>query len=387
MVHILLIVIYISFISLGLPDGLLGSAWPVMYQELQVPMSYAGVVSMIISGCTIVSALMSERLVKKLGTGGVTALSVAATAAALFGFSISKSFWQICLWAIPYGLGAGSVDAALNNYVAVHYKSRHMSWLHCFWGVGCTCGPYVMSYFLVGGQHWSRGYNAIFILQAVLTGILVLSLPLWKKKSEGSGAVPFAETEPLGIKKTIAIPGAKDMMISFLCYCAIEQTTGLWAVSYIVGEKGVSAEEAAGWGAMFFLGVTVGRFISGFITEKFSDTQMVRIGIVIIAAGIAVLFMPLGNTGALSGLVLIGLGCAPVYPCLIHSTPIRFGAEKSQAVIGIQMASAYVGSTLMPPIFGFLADNIGLWLLPVYIGVLLVLMFCFSERLNRVCRQ
>lgn len=382
MVSLLLAIIYVSFISLGLPDGLLGSAWPSMYEGLSVPVSYAGIISMLISGCTIISALMSERLVNKFGTGKLTAMSVAATAAALLGFSVSTKFWQLCLWALPYGLGAGSVDAALNNYVAVHYKSRHMSWLHCFWGVGCTCGPYVMSFFLTRGQSWSKGYFAVFVLQIILTAILVISLPMWKDKTS-SGDKAGSASASLGLRRTIAIPGVREMMVTFLCYCAIEGTTGLWAVSYIVFEKGVSSEKAAGWGAIFFIGITAGRFLSGILTSKFSDKQMVRIGIVILSAGIGVLFLPFGAAVSAAGLLLIGLGCAPVYPCLIHSTPERFGAERSQAVIGVQMASAYVGSTLMPPVFGMLADTVSISLFPVYIGVLLAAMLFFSEKLNR----
>ncbi len=384
MVNLLIAIIYISFISLGLPDGLLGASWPTMYEEFGVAVSSAGIVSMIISGCTIISALMSERLVNKLGTGGVTALSVAMTAAALFGFSVSHEFYQICLWAIPYGLGAGSVDAALNNYVAVHYASRHMSWLHCFWGVGCSLGPYVVSYFLTNGQSWNKGYFTIFIIQAVLTAILVVSLPMWKKNTNGSADDASESAKPLGLKRTVAIPGVKEMMAAFLCYCAIEQTTGLWAVSYIVLSKGISAETAAGWGAIFYFGITVGRFISGFITGKLSDRQTIRIGMAIIAVGITVLFMPVGNIGAAAGLLLIGLGCAPVYPCMIHSTPMLFGTANSQAVIGVQMASAYVGSTLMPPVFGLIADNISITLMPFYVGALLVVMLLFSERLNKI---
>ncbi len=386
MIQLLIAIIYISFISLGLPDGLLGAAWPVMYEDFGVSVSSAGIVSMIISGCTIVSALMSERLVNKLQTGGVTALSVAITAAALFGFSASSEFWQICLWAVPYGLGAGSVDAALNNYVALHYASRHMSWLHCFWGVGCSVGPYIMSYFLMDGQSWNKGYLAVFIIQAVLTAILIVSLPMWKKNTVQT-AENGEPAKPLGLKKTIAIPGVKEMMAAFLCYCGIESTTGLWAVSYIVLTKGISAEKAAGWGAIFYLGITLGRFISGFITGKLTDKQMVRLGIGIITAGIVVLFLPVGEVGSAAGLLLIGLGCAPVYPCMIHSTPELFGAERSQAVIGVQMASAYVGSTLMPPIFGVIAENISAALMPVYVGVLLLMMLFFSERLNRVSKR
>ncbi len=386
MVHLLLIIIYISFISLGLPDGLLGAAWPVMYEEFGVSVSSAGIVSMLISGCTIVSALMSERLVGKLGTGGVTALSVAMTAVALLGFWGSDAFYQICLWAIPYGLGAGSVDAALNNYVAIHYESRHMSWLHCFWGVGCAAGPSFISYFLLHGGSWNDGYFSIFLIQAVLTTVLLFSLRLWKKNAvsaDDSGA----PAKPLGLRGTVAIRGVKEMMAAFLCYCAIESTAGLWAVSYIVFSKGISAQQAAGWGTIFYLGITAGRFISGFVTGRLGDKQMIRIGIGIITTGIAVLFLPLGAMGAAAGLLLIGLGCAPIYPCMIHSTPVLFGAERSQAVIGVQMASAYVGSTLMPPVFGMIAEHISIVLLPVYMGIFLVLMAIFSERLNHSSRS
>ena len=386
MVHLLIVIIYISFISLGLPDGLLGAAWPSMYEKLGVSVACAGIISMIISGGTILSALFSERLIRKLGTGGLTTVSVAMTAMALFGFSASTNFWQLCLWSIPYGLGAGSVDAALNNYVAVHYKSRHMSWLHCFWGVGCSCGPYIMSYFLTKGESWSNGYFSVFLLQAVLTAVLLFSLPLWKKGAAAASGESNTVGEVLGLKRTIAIPGVKEMMLTFLCYCAIEQTTSLWAVSYIVFEKGIAPDKAAGLGAIFFLGITIGRFLSGFLTVKYSDKQMVRIGIAILTFGIFTLFLPLDNISAIVGLFLIGLGCAPIYPCLIHSTPERFGSEKSQAVIGVQMASAYVGSTFMPPLFGIFAGYIGTALLPLYIGLLLVVMFLLSERLNRITK-
>lgn len=385
MVHMLLVIIYISFISLGLPDGLLGSAWPSMYGNLDVPVSFAGIVSMIISGGTIISALFSERFVKKLGTGKVTAISVAMTACALLGFSMSGRFWQLCIWSIPYGLGAGSVDAALNNFVALHYKSRHMSWLHCFWGIGCSIGPYVMAYFLTNGQSWSKGYFSIFFLQIILTVILVFSLPLWKRKNiEKFEDNKSDDLEPLGMKKTIGIKGVKEVMITFLCYCAIEQTTGLWTVSYVVFEKGISAEQAAKMGAIFYLGITLGRFLSGFITERFSDKRMIQIGEMVIMAGVITVLLPVGIMGTLIGFFLIGLGCAPIYPCLIHSTPERFGAGASQAVIGMQMASAYVGSTFMPPLFGLIAENISISLFPVCLIILLIVMFGFSERLNKI---
>lgn len=381
MIHLLLAIIYLAFISLGLPDALLGSAWPIMYEEFDVPISYMGMISMIIALGTIVSSLMSDRLTRKLGTGKVTALSVAMTAAALFGFSISHSFFALCLWAIPYGLGAGSVDASLNNYVALHYESRHMSWLHCMWGVGATAGPYFMGYALTGGYGWNRGYSYIAVLQIILTGILVFSLPLWKGRKTETGGDTAGEDRALSIKEVLKIPGAKEVMLCFFCYCALEQTTGLWASSYLTLFKGVSAETAAGYAGMFYMGITIGRAFSGFLTIKLNDVQMIRLGQGIIAAGILILFLPGPPVVSLAGLVLIGLGCAPVYPCVIHSTPSHFGADKSQAVIGIQMASAYIGTCVMPPFFGFIANHSSIVLFPVFLCIILLLMAVMHEML------
>lgn len=389
MFQLLLAVIYLSFISLGLPDSLLGSAWPTMYGEFNVPVSYAGIISMIISIGTIVSSLQSDRLTRKLGTGKVTAFSVATTAIALFGFSISNSFWMLCLWAIPYGLGAGSVDASLNNYVALHYASRHMSWLHCMWGIGASVGPYIMGFALSGGQTWQMGYRYIAVLQIVLTAILLFSLPLWKNRSAENSESLESETEAgsansgeaLSLAQVFQIPGAKEVMITFFCYCALEQTSGLWASSYLVLHHGMDSETAAGYASMFYIGITVGRAFSGFLTMKLNDTQMIRLGQIIIAIGVGAMFLPFGEMPALGGLILIGLGCAPIYPCIIHSTPEHFGAEKSQAVIGVQMACAYVGTCLMPPLFGLIANHITVALLPVYLLFILVLMAVMHEQL------
>lgn len=381
MTQLLLAIIYLAFISLGLPDGLLGAAWPTMYQEFAVPVSYAGAVSMIISFGTILSSLQSDRLTRKLGTGKVTAISVGMTAAALFGFSFSHSFVAVCLWAIPYGLGAGSVDASLNNYVALHYESRHMSWLHCMWGIGATLGPYVMGYALTGGMGWNAGYRYIGIMQVVLTAILVFSLPLWvKRKEEGTGGTEV-EAKALSIREVLKIRGAKEVLFCFFCYSAIESTAGLWASSYLNLQKGIPAETAASYAGMFYLGITIGRALSGFITMKLNDVQMIRMGQCIIALGIIVVFLPGNAVVSLVGLVLIGLGCAPVYPCIIHSTPAHFGEDKSQAVIGIQMACAYVGSCLMPPVFGLIANNISVALFPVYLIGFLILMVVMHELL------
>ncbi|MCI6019133.1 MAG: MFS transporter [Clostridiales bacterium] len=382
MFQLLLVIIYISFISLGLPDALLGGAWPMMYRQFHVPVSYAGIISMIISVGTIISSLQSDRLTRKLGAGKVTAISVGTTAAALFGFSISHSFIELCLWAIPYGLGAGSVDAALNNYVALHYKSRHMSWLHCMWGVGASVGPYILGYVMTGGKTWNSGYRVITMIQVVLTMILVFSLPLWKGRpmvTDETGEK--VQAKALSLKEVVKITGVKEILICFFCYCALEQTTGLWASSYLTLYKGVPAETAASFASMFFIGITIGRAISGFITMKLNDVQMIRLGQTIIGLGILTLILPLGANAALVGFVVIGLGCAPIYPCIIHSTPAHFGADKSQAIIGIQMASAYMGSCLMPPVFGLIANHIAVALLPVYLLVILILMIVMHELL------
>ena len=382
MVHLLLVIIYLAFISLGLPDALLGAAWPSMYPQFDVPVSYAGIISMIIALGTVVSSLQSDRLTRKLGTGKVTALSVGMTAMALFGFSISHSFGMLCLWAIPYGLGAGSVDASLNNYVALHYESRHMSWLHCMWGVGAAAGPYIMGYVLTAGWGWNSGYRIIAVLQIVLTAILLCSLPLWKKRPTEvlqDGKVQTAKA--LSIREVLQLAGAKEILVCFFCYCALEQTTGLWASSYLTLHKGVSADMAATFASMFFIGITVGRALSGFLTMKLNDVQMIRLGEGIIGIGIVVMLLPFGQNLSLAGLILIGLGCAPVYPCVIHSTPAHFGADKSQSIIGIQMACAYVGTCLMPPVFGLIANHITVALLPVYLLIILVLMVIMHELL------
>ncbi len=383
MFQLLLMIIYLAFISLGLPDSLLGSAWPAMYREFAVPVSYAGGISMIIAVGTIISSLQSDRLTRRFQTGKVMAASVLMTAVALFGFSVSHSYIALCLWAIPYGLGAGSVDASLNNYVALHYASRHMSWLHCMWGVGASLGPYIMGYVLTGGQSWNMGYRYIAILQTALTIVLVFGLPLWKQQGTGAAEQTPGEkkAESLSFDRVIKIPGAKEVMTTFFCYCALEQTTGLWASSYLVLHRGLAAETAAGFASLFFIGITAGRAFSGFLTLKLNDTQMVRLGQGIILFGIILLFLPFGSTSAMAGLIFIGLGCAPVYPSIIHSTPEHFGADRSQAMIGVQMASAYAGTCLMPPIFGFIANHVSVSLLPVYLLAILILMITMYEKM------
>ena len=382
MIQLLLPIIYLAFISLGLPDSLLGSAWPSMYPLLGVPVSYAGILSMIISFGTIVSSLNSDRLTLALGAGRVTAISVGMTAAALFGFSVSTQFWMLCLWAVPYGLGAGSVDAALNNYVALHYESRHMSWLHCMWGIGTMVSPMVMGRVLAGGGPWTAGYRYIALFQIALTAVLFLSLPLWQKRTDETaegGTAPQA----LSLGQVFRLPGAKEVMLCFFCYCALETTAGLWASSYLTLTRGVAADTAASFASLFYIGITAGRAACGFLTLKLSDTQMIRLGQGVLAVGVAALLVPGPQLLALAALVLVGMGCAPIYPSIIHATPDHFGADRSQAVIGIQMASAYVGNLVMPPLFGLLANNITPALFPFYLLVLLVLMVFMHEQLVR----
>ena len=387
MISLLLAIIYLSFISLGLPDGLLGAAWPVMCVEMDVPVSFAGLISITIAAGTIVSSLLSDRLTLRFGPGKVTAVSVAMTALALFGFSVTQNFWLLFIWAVPYGLGAGSVDAGLNNYVALHYASRHMSWLHCMWGLGATVGPYIMGFALTRGQRWAMGYRYVALIQMVLTVVLVLSLPLWKTRKTERGGENNAPVKPLSLPQIVKIPGAKEVLIAFFCYCALEQTAMLWGSTYLVRQLGMDEERAASLASMFFIGITAGRFLSGFLTYKLRDESMIRLGQGIIGVGIVVMLLPLGDFAAIGGLLLIGLGCAPIYPCVIHSTPAHFGEEKSQAIIGVQMASAYLGILIMPPLFGLIANHISVALMPAYLAAILVLMSIMCERLNKICAK
>lgn len=340
---------------------------------------------MLISLGTVFSSIQSDRLTRKLGTGKVTAFSVALTAIALFGFSVSGSYAALCLWAIPYGLGAGSVDASLNNYVAVHYASRHMSWLHCMWGLGASLGPYLMEMALRGGLSWNGGYRSIAMIQIVLTFILLLSLPLWKRSTGLEEQEPSAPTtQTLSVRKILGIPGAKEVLLSFFCYCSLEATAMLWSSSYLVLHGGLTLEQAAGYAGLFYIGMTLGRAISGFLTFRLNDDQMIHLGQGILAIGILALLFPLGGWLSVLGLLLVGLGCAPIYPCMIHATPVHFGPDRSQAIIGVQMACAYLGTCLMPPVFGLIANHISVGLFPVYLMIFLLALMETYRRLLRV---
>lgn len=377
MYTLLLAVIYLVFISLGLPDSLLGSGWPTMRLVFDQPLSAAGAVSMVITGGTICSSLLSERLTTKFSTRGVTVASVFLSAAALFGFSVSTRFWMLCLWAVPYGLAAGCIDSAINNYVALHYRSRHMSWLHCFWGVGTVISPCVMSWAL---RHsgWQLGYRTVALMQLAIGVVLVLTLPVWNIHRDEAQTARAGQV--LGIRGALKIKGAPTLFVGFFAYCGAEGTSILWASSYLAGERGFSAQRAAASAAVLYVGITVGRFVSGFIADKVGDRGMIRLGTGVIAAALAVLALPGGGElGALLGLGLLGLGNAPVYPAIIHATPANFGAENSQGIIGMQMASAYVGSTLMPPLFGLIANRAGLFWMPLFLAALILLMIAMLE--------
>lgn len=371
----LLALIYLAFISLGLPDSLLGAGWPVMRTELTVPTHYMGIVAMVISGGTVVSSLASDKLTKKSGTKIVTVASVFLTVIALFGFSFSTKFWMLVFFAVPYGLGAGAIDAALNNYVALHYKAKHMSWLHCFWGVGTIISPFIMGYALTNLK-WNDGYRIVGFIQLAIAVLLLATLPVWKINKNAK----VVEQKSAGIIDALKIKGVPLILIGFFAYCAAEATAMQWASTYFVEVKGVSAEKSATLASLFYIGITAGRFVSGFITDKIGDRKMIIAGTVVLAVGVTALMLPVDSEVlAICAFVTIGFGCAPVYPCIIHSTPLNFGAENSGAIIGIQMASAYIGTTFVPPLFGFLASALGYNILPIYLLAFFALMITMTE--------
>ena len=385
MIGLLIALVYLSFISLGLghAGSLFGSVWPVMQTELSVPLYFAGIITMIIAGCTIISSLLSDRLIKRFSTGLITAVSALLTALALFGFSVSNSFWLLCIWAIPYGFSSGALDVALNNYVALHFASRHMNWLHGFWGVGAATGPYIMSYYLISGLDWGGGYRTVAIVQITLAALLFISLPLWKRP-QAINSKEQRSSPALNLSQVIRIRGVKYILIAFFSYCALESATGLWASSYLVLNRGISSGVAARYASLFFIGITAGRFFGGLISNKIGNRNMIRIGVCVIIVGIVAVWLPItADWLCLNGLIIIGLGCAPVFPSIIHATPENFGKKDSQAIVGVQMASAYAGSTTMPPLFGFIANNINIGLYPVFLLMMALLMLFMTEKLNK----
>lgn len=378
---LLLLVIYLAFISLGLPDSLLGSAWPAMFGDLGVPVDYAGIISMVVAAGTVVSSLFSGKLIRSFGVSAVTTFSVLMTALALLGFSYSHDFLYLCLLAIPLGLGAGSVDAALNNYVALHFQARHMNWLHSFWGVGAAIGPFIMAGYLAKGESWTNGYHTIAWIQIGLVLILLLSLPLWVKKNSAQDSHHEAKS-PNHFSMLLNLPGLKQALAVFFCYCTIEATFGLWGASYLVLERGFEVDQAARLTSFYYLGITIGRFFSGVLTAYFTNRQLVYLGQGVIGLGLAILFLPFELT-VLPGFLLIGLGCAPIFPSLLHETPVNFGEKHSQTIMGLQMASAYVGITLMPFLFGKIAIFTGQGFLLGFLGIFLLLIVLLTGQMNK----
>ncbi|MEG1891685.1 MAG: MFS transporter [Clostridia bacterium] len=378
----LLILIYVAFISLGIPDSLTGSAWPAMHADFGVPIAWAGILSMIVSTGTVLSGLFSAKLIARFGTAKVTACSVLMTGLALLGMSLNRSFYLMALLCVPLGLGGGAVDAALNNFVAMHYEAKHMSWLHCFWGIGATIGPMMIGMLLTYTGQWQSGYGAMAAVQCVLALVMFLSLPLWRKVAEKS-AMPESEIVALKPSAVLRIPLAVPTLLVFFAYCGAESTMGLWGASFLVSAKGISKDVAATWVSMFFFGITLGRFFSGFIVQRLHSNQMIRLGILCSGIGALLILLPLPVWVLPIGFAVVGFGFAPIFPSMLHQTPKTFGGKASQSVMGIQMAFAYIGATLMPPLFGALSSVLGMWLMPLYVLLFVGVMLGCSEYVNR----
>ena len=378
----LLLVIYLAFIGLGLPDSLLGSAWPAMHGDLGAAVSLGGLVSMTTCSCTIVSSLLCGRLVRGLGTGRLVLGSVALTAVAIFGYSCCTQFWQLVAWAVPYGLGAGAVDASLNAYAAIHYEARHMNWLHCMWGIGSSAGPVVMSRMVLSSAGWRGGYQVVGAFQLVITLCLVLSLRLWDTRGTDPDS-PSAGDGPRGLA-LLGLPGVWQALVGFFCYCALETTSGLWAATFMVLARGASTDLAALFTGLFYMGITLGRLVSGFLTLRLAGQQLQHLGELIAAAGVAMLILAPGKVLSGCGLFLVGLGCAPIYPQMIHLTPERFGDQNAASLMGVQMAFAYVGSLAVPPIAGLLIDHVSPWCFPAVALALVVAMTACLTSCDRV---
>lgn len=383
----LLVIIYLSFVGLGLPNSVLGSIWPQMQMELGADVSLVGYLSMTVTAGTVASSVLADRIVCRLGVARVTVISVLMTAGALLGFALSPGVEGLFLCALPMGLAAGAADVALNNFVALHYEAKHMSWLHCFWGVGATLGPVILSLFLGGKHGWRGGYGAVCAIQFCLVAVLAVTLPMWDRYEDRAALRAEAAAAKQAGKKqsTLNIPGVKGALATFFFYCAIEAAAGLWGASYLVEARGLSAEAAARGVSLYFLGITLGRFLSGFASMRMKSAALIRLGQLVSAGGAVLLMLPLPAGFGVAAMAVLGLGFAPVYPSMIHETPYRFGAERSQAVIGLQMACAYVGTTFVPALFGVLAARLGIGLLPAFLLAGVAGMLLCAERVRTLC--
>lgn len=374
---LLLGVIYLIFISLGLPDSLLGSGWPTMQVDFGVPSSYAGYISMMISCMTVISALLSPRMIRKFHTKWIVIASIGLTVLGLIGFSVASRYWMLLMIAVPYGLGAGAIDASVNHYVANHYRSSVMNFLHCFYGVGAVISPYIMSQALKFAR-WNEGYRWTAYIQLGILIACVLSLPLWKQNESKSAE---ENHESAGIWETLKVPGMLLTLIAFFAYSSGEATCFLWTPSYFAGTKpDLSAETVASFGSLIFGGLMLGRLISGFISNKLGDRKLIRIGIAVELLGILLVFLPVrGYIAAAIGFVVVGTGMGPVYPAVQHMAPENFGKKYSAAAIGMQMAAAYIGSTFMPMVFGQIQQKLGIDIMPAYLLIFAAVSLAMLE--------
>lgn len=388
MATLFLLIIYFAFISLGLPDSMLGAAWPVMQIDIDAPFEAAGLLFMTVAAGTIASSLASGAMLRRFGTGKVTFVSCVMTAGALLGFTYAPSLVWLYVCAIPLGLGGGAVDAGLNNYVAAHYKAHHMSWLHCFWGVGATLGPVIMASFMSGQYAWRQGYLIVACIQLALVVILFFTLPMWERVAAKRALATGKDTtktenrsdeERPRPEKPLQIKGVAWALVPFLLYAGVEASVGLWGSSFLVEGKNISASVAAQWISLYYGGITVGRFLAGWITFAMSNRQLIRTGQLIALSGTVLLLLPLPPAFLLAGFIITGVGLAPIFPCMLHETPMRFGAANSQAIMGYQMAVAYAGSTFLPPLLGFLASHFTIDILPFAIVAAVAAMFLFTE--------
>ncbi len=382
---IFLVLIYLAFISLGLPDSLLGSSWPLMYMDYGVPVGSAGFISIIISTGTIISSLFSHRVIRRFGTGKVTVVSVTFTAIALLGVYLSPSFLWLLACAVPLGIGAGAVDSGLNEFVAEHYEAKHMNWLHCSWGIGAMLGPILISALTQSDYSWRSGYKSISVIQFILVILLLFSLPMWRKfekpglESEKNDKQEMSKDQ--GVFSPLKAKGAIFAMLTFFLYTSVENSMMLWGASYLVNIKDIRPESAAGWVSLFFLGITAGRALSGFISMKLSNEILIRIGGILLISGLFIMLLPLPTLFTMIGFIIVGLGLAPIFPCMLHQTPVYFNKENAQVAMGLQMAFAYSGTTLMPPLFGQIFARVSFRLMPYLLLFSAIGMFVCTTRL------
>lgn len=374
MVTFLLFLIYIAFIGLGIPDSLFGTAWPAIYAEFHLPISYASFVTVIVSCGTIISSMISARVIERFGTNKVSAFSTGLTAAALLGFSFSGSLIPMCLCAVPLGLGAGAIDTALNNYVALHYSATHMSFLHCFYGIGVSVSPYILSLVISGKYGWRGGYRIAFGIQLFIALLLVFTLPVWKKAHGQEKKASGDTAGSLTLKEIVRLPGVRLMWLLFITSCAIECTCGGWGSTFLVEYKHMAPDRAAQMVMYYYIGMALGRFLSGLMAMRLGSWQIIGIGQGVLGAALFLLLLPASPYLSAAGLFLVGLGNGPLFPNFNYLTPQNFGEDASQSVIGTQMAAAYLGIMLAPALCGILAQFMGMWIFPFYLLAFYLIM-------------